>query len=123
VPTGIDLDRLYGRFLERYTADPARRSTVHEGVVPALRALAARGTRLGVCTNKAQAPTEPNLGAPNDVSAPAMVTARQAFDCRPFELMGGSTAREETAKRDTEGSPDRAPQANGLMLKSRHFKS
>ena len=43
VPTGIDLDRLYGRFLEHYTADPARRSTVHEGVVPALRALAARG--------------------------------------------------------------------------------
>jgi hypothetical protein len=89
VPTGIDLDRLYGRFLERYTADPARRSTVHEGVVPAPRALAARGMRLGVCTNKAQAPTEPNLGARTDVSAPAMVAAHQTFDSRPLELMGG----------------------------------
>jgi phosphoglycolate phosphatase len=60
---GLDLDLLFRRFLERYTADPARRSRVHEGVVPALRALAARAVRLGVCTNKAQAPTDRLLAA------------------------------------------------------------
>ena len=63
VPPGIDLDQLYRRFLERYTADPARRSTVNDGVVPVLRALAARSMRLGVCTNKAQAPTDRLLAA------------------------------------------------------------
>ena len=63
VPEGIDLDQLYGRFLERYTADPARRSTVNDGVAPVLRALAARSVRLGVCTNKAQAPTDRLLAA------------------------------------------------------------
>ena len=63
VPDGVDLDLLYGRFLERYTADPARRSTVHEGVLAVLHALRARGLRLGICTNKAQAPTDRLLAA------------------------------------------------------------
>jgi phosphoglycolate phosphatase len=63
IPAGVDLDLLYARFLERYTVNPARFSTVHEGVVPVLRALAARSVRLGVCTNKPQAPTERLLAA------------------------------------------------------------
>jgi phosphoglycolate phosphatase len=63
IPQGVDLDRLYRRFLESYTADPARRSAVHEGVAAVLGALAARAVRLGVCTNKAQAPSERLLAA------------------------------------------------------------
>jgi phosphoglycolate phosphatase len=63
VPEGVDLDLLYRRFLERYTADPARRSTVHEGVIGVLERLQAQGLRLGVCTNKPQAPTERLLAA------------------------------------------------------------
>jgi phosphoglycolate phosphatase len=63
VPAGVDLDRLYARFLERYTADPARRSTVHEGVLEVLARLRAQGLRLGVCTNKPQAPTQRLLRA------------------------------------------------------------
>ena len=63
VPPDVDLDCLYRRFLARYTADPARRSTVHDGVVPVLRALAARPVRLGICTNKARAPTDRLLSA------------------------------------------------------------
>jgi phosphoglycolate phosphatase len=63
VLAGVDLDRLYARFLERYTADPARRSTVHEGVIEVLERLRAQGLRLGVCTNKPQAPTERLLAA------------------------------------------------------------
>jgi len=63
VPEGVDLDLLYRRFLKRYTADPARRSTVNEGVAPVLGALAARSVRLGICTNKAQAPTDRLLAA------------------------------------------------------------
>jgi phosphoglycolate phosphatase len=63
IPAGVELDLLYARFLERYTADPARRSRVHDGVVPVLRGLTARAVRLGVCTNKAQAPTDRLLSA------------------------------------------------------------
>lgn len=63
VPPGLDLDLLYARFLERYTARPADNSTVHAGVVEVLHELGARGLRLGVCTNKAQAPTERLLAA------------------------------------------------------------
>jgi phosphoglycolate phosphatase len=63
VPLGVDLDRLYARFLARYTADPARFSAVHAAVAPVLERLQAQGLRLGVCTNKPQAPTARLLGA------------------------------------------------------------
>jgi phosphoglycolate phosphatase len=63
VPAGVDLDLLYARFLERYTARPAQNSTVHQDVVDVLHALQRRGMRLGVCTNKAQAPTDRLLAA------------------------------------------------------------
>jgi phosphoglycolate phosphatase len=63
VPAGVDLDLLFARLLERYTARPAVSSTVHEGVVEVLWGLRARGLRLGVCTNKTQAPTDRLLAA------------------------------------------------------------
>jgi phosphoglycolate phosphatase len=63
VPAGVDLDLLYGRFLERYTARPADNSTVYGDVVEVLQGLRTRGLQLGVCTNKAQAPTERLLAA------------------------------------------------------------
>jgi phosphoglycolate phosphatase len=63
VPAGIDLDLLYARFLERYTARPADNSTVHRDVIEVLEDLQAQGLRLGVCTNKAQAPTDRLLAA------------------------------------------------------------
>jgi phosphoglycolate phosphatase len=63
VPAGADLDLLFARFLERYTARPADNSTVHRDVVEVLEGLQARGLRLGVCTNKAQAPTDRLLAA------------------------------------------------------------
>lgn len=52
------LEVAYRRFLELYGAAPCRASRLYPGVEEALRALAARGVRLGVCTNKPQAPTE-----------------------------------------------------------------
>jgi phosphoglycolate phosphatase len=57
------LDRLYGWFLERYTAEPARFSVPYDGVPEALRALREQGSRLGVCTNKPQLPSERLLAA------------------------------------------------------------
>jgi phosphoglycolate phosphatase len=63
VPAGVDPDAPHRRFLERYTADPAGRSTVHAGVVEVLELLQARAVRLGVCTNKTQAPTDRLLAA------------------------------------------------------------
>jgi phosphoglycolate phosphatase len=63
VPAGVDLDALYRRFLERYTARPHRYGRVYDGVFEVLPQLEAQGLRLGICTNKAQAPTEVLLAA------------------------------------------------------------
>ncbi len=52
------LDAAYRRFLEIYGAAPCRASRLYPHVEETLQALAARGVRLGVCTNKPQAPTE-----------------------------------------------------------------
>jgi phosphoglycolate phosphatase len=62
-PPGTDLEQLFARFLARYTADPARLGRPYEGVVAMLEQLAAAGCRLGLCTNKPQAPTERLLAA------------------------------------------------------------
>jgi phosphoglycolate phosphatase len=58
LPEGKDLEMLFAEFLERYTADPARLGSVYEGAVEVLEELAAAGVRLGMCTNKPQAPTD-----------------------------------------------------------------
>jgi phosphoglycolate phosphatase len=63
LPAGADLDALFREFLSRYTAQPVRFGRVYEGVVAVLDALAAAGVRLGVCTNKAQAPSDRVLAA------------------------------------------------------------
>ena len=63
LPDGQDLEMLFAEFLERYTAEPARLGSVYEGVVEILEELAAAGVRLGMCTNKPQAPTERLLDA------------------------------------------------------------
>jgi phosphoglycolate phosphatase len=57
LPDGADLDQLFLRFLARYTADPVRFGALYDGVLPLVRNLARDGVRLGVCTNKAQAPS------------------------------------------------------------------
>ena len=51
------IDRLFDRFLQRYTAHPCRHSTLFDGVVPILENLTEAGVALGVCTNKPQAPS------------------------------------------------------------------
>jgi phosphoglycolate phosphatase len=58
LPAGVDLERLFAEFLRRYTATPARFGGAYPGVVDVLEELAAAGVRLGICTNKPQAPTE-----------------------------------------------------------------
>jgi phosphoglycolate phosphatase len=58
LPAGADLDTLFRDFLTRYTARPVRFGGIYDGVRGALEELQAAGVRLGVCTNKAQAPTE-----------------------------------------------------------------
>jgi phosphoglycolate phosphatase len=63
VPAEVDLDVLYGRFLARYTARPADRSTLHPDVIEVLQGLQRQNVRLAVCTNKAQAPTDRLLAA------------------------------------------------------------
>jgi phosphoglycolate phosphatase len=54
----LELDALYARFLERYTAEPCRDSTVYDGAREALASLAGDGAKLGVCTNKPQRASE-----------------------------------------------------------------
>jgi phosphoglycolate phosphatase len=63
MPAGVDLDTLFREFLRRYTARPQRFGAVFAGVEPTLAALAGAGVRLGVCTNKPQAPTDRLLAA------------------------------------------------------------
>lgn len=57
VPEGIDIEQLFNRYIQRYTAEPVRTSRPYDGMVDTLEALANAGVRLGVCTNKPQAPT------------------------------------------------------------------
>jgi phosphoglycolate phosphatase len=63
LPDGKDLEMLFAEFLERYTAEPARLGSVYEGALEVLEKLAAAGVRLGMCTNKPQAPTDRLLAA------------------------------------------------------------
>jgi phosphoglycolate phosphatase len=58
MPEGVDLEALFREFLRRYTARPQRFGAVFDGVADALGSLAAQGVKLGVCTNKPQAPTD-----------------------------------------------------------------
>lgn len=58
VPSDLDIDALFHRYLERYTAEPARESRPYDGMVETLEALSNTGLRLGVCTNKPQRPTD-----------------------------------------------------------------
>ena len=58
VPATADLDALFLEFLTRYTARPLRFGAAYDGVSGALDALQDAGVRLGLCTNKAQAPTD-----------------------------------------------------------------
>lgn len=62
-PGGHDLDVLFAEFLSRYTRAPQRFGGAFAGVFMALEHLTAARIALGVCTNKAQAPTDRLLGA------------------------------------------------------------
>jgi phosphoglycolate phosphatase len=63
IPAGVDIEALFDEFLRRYTARPLRFGATFDGVEAALEALARTGTRLGVCTNKPQAPADRLLAA------------------------------------------------------------
>jgi phosphoglycolate phosphatase len=58
VPAHADLDTLLAGFLERYAAAPAEHGPIHPGVIEVLQELGSDGIALGVCTNKAQWPTD-----------------------------------------------------------------
>lgn len=58
VPDPERMDRLYARFIERYTEVPCRGSTLYPGASELLVHLAEAGCALGLCTNKPQRPSE-----------------------------------------------------------------
>lgn len=58
VPEELDIEGLFHRYLRRYSEEPVRLSRPYLGIVDTLEALKSAGIRLGVCTNKPQAPTE-----------------------------------------------------------------
>lgn len=58
VPGDLDIEGLFSQYLERYTQEPVRLSRPYPGMVETLEALSSAGVRLGVCTNKPQAPTD-----------------------------------------------------------------
>ena len=57
IPESLDIDDLFRRYLERYSAEPARVSQPYPAMVETLEALAGAGLSLGICTNKPQLPT------------------------------------------------------------------
>jgi phosphoglycolate phosphatase len=63
MPAGVNLEALFDEFLRRYTARPLRFGAIFDGVADTLEALSAAGIKLGVCTNKPQAPTDRLLAA------------------------------------------------------------
>jgi phosphoglycolate phosphatase len=58
VPDDLDIEALFSRYLQRYTEEPVRHSRPYPGMVDTLEALSSDSIRLGVCTNKPQAPTD-----------------------------------------------------------------
>jgi phosphoglycolate phosphatase len=58
MPASVDLEVLFAEFLRRYTARPLRFGATFDGVPHALQTLKAAGIKLGICTNKPQAPTD-----------------------------------------------------------------
>jgi phosphoglycolate phosphatase len=55
-PTGgVELTNHLENFMDHYRARPARDTTVFDGAIPVLDGLAARGFKLGICTNKPHA--------------------------------------------------------------------
>ncbi|MDR6772338.1 phosphoglycolate phosphatase [Azospirillum sp. BE72] len=56
-PAPDEAARCLERFLAIYEADPSAHSALYPGVADTLKALAAAGLRLGVCTNKPMAAT------------------------------------------------------------------
>lgn len=60
---GPALDRHYHDFHEVYVDGPADENVVYDGAHDTLAAIAARGIRLGLCTNKPEMPTRKVLDA------------------------------------------------------------
>jgi phosphoglycolate phosphatase len=58
VPDDLDIDALFHRYLHRYAKEPVRTGRPYPGMVDLLEALASSGVRMGVCTNKPQAPAD-----------------------------------------------------------------
>lgn len=52
-----ELERLYDRFIERYTEEPCRGTTLFPDAVRVLEGLGEAGWKVGLCTNKPEAPT------------------------------------------------------------------
>ncbi len=55
--------KVEARFRAHYDADPSSRTRLYPGVLEALDSLAAQGHKLGVCTNKPEAPARAILAA------------------------------------------------------------
>lgn len=51
-----EVDRLYDRFIERYTAEPCRQSHLFNGVEEVLEQFSARDIKMAICTNKPERP-------------------------------------------------------------------
>lgn len=79
-----EVDRLLARFLEHYAANIAAHSHAYPGLEAALDALADRGARLAVCTNKQEALSRQLLEALGLVRRFQGLAGRDTFPvCKP----------------------------------------
>lgn len=91
VPAPAILKARLARFLELYEADSANLTRPYDGVAETLAALARRGLKLGVCTNKPDAATRRVLDELDLGSHFAAVAGGDAFAVRkpdPGHLLG-----------------------------------
>lgn len=91
LPSSVDLATHLARFLEIYEAGADELTRPYEGVADTLAHLAARGLKLGICTNKPDRATHRVLGAFNLASHFVAVAGGDAFPVRkpdPGHVLG-----------------------------------
>jgi phosphoglycolate phosphatase len=101
IPPTVDLDGQFAEFLRRYARMPVRRDQVCAGVVPVLEELAAQGVRLGLCTNKPQAPTDRLLAG---LDLARLLTVAIGGDALPVRKPDGGHLRAVLARLGADAS-------------------
>jgi len=101
-PESADHEAALRRFLDLYGAAPIHHSAAYPGVAETLRRLRAAGWRLGVCSNKPQAPSEAILAG---LGLADLFEAVAGGDRFPVRKPDGGHLRRTLAAMEAEDAP------------------